>query len=187
MDLDAIVAAIMNKPGPLRLVGVDGPGGAGKSTFASLLAAAAGDAPVVHTDDFASADNPIDWWPRLLEQVIEPLTRGDAARYQRYDWPSESLAEWHTIDPAPIIIIEGVTAGRSEWADHLSYLIWIDTPRDERLQRGLERDGKDALHFWESWMADEDAHYERDPTRERADLVIDGTTPIEHSATDHHA
>ncbi len=127
MYLDELVAAILAKPGPLRLVAVDGPGGAGKSTFARELSGAAGGAPVVHTDDFAAADNPIDWWPRLLEQVIEPFALGDAAHYQRYDWPSETLTDWHTIEPAPIVIIEGVSAGRSEWAAHLSFLIWIET------------------------------------------------------------
>lgn len=63
MDLEHVVEALMERPGPVRLVAVDGPGGAGKSTFADRLAAAAGGAPIIHTDDFASADNPIDWWP----------------------------------------------------------------------------------------------------------------------------
>ncbi len=40
-----------------------------------------------------------------------------------------------------IVIIEGVSAGRSEWAAHLSLLIWIETPREERLRRAVERDG----------------------------------------------
>ena len=187
MYLDELNAAILAKPGPLRLVAVDGPGGSGKSTFARELSEAAAGAPVVHTDDFAAADNPIDWWPRLLEQVIEPLARGEAAHYQRYDWPSETLAEWHTIEPAAIVIIEGVSAGRSEWAAHLSYLIWIETPRVERLRRGVERDGIAALDDGESWMAGEDAHYERDPTRKLADVVIDGTHPVERSRKDRHA
>lgn len=52
----------------------------------------------------------------MLTQVIEPLTRGEPARHQRYDWPSESLAEWHVLEPAPIVIIEGVKAGRCELA-----------------------------------------------------------------------
>lgn len=101
--------------------------------------------------------------------------------------PPEALAEWHTIEPAPIVIIEGVSAGRSEWAANLSYLIWIETPREERLRRGVERDGIAALDDWESWMAGEEVHYERDPTRERADVVIDGTQPVERSRTDRHA
>ncbi len=175
MDLGHVVTAIMARPGPVRLVAVDGPGGAGKTTFADHLAAVAGGAPVIHTDDFASADNPIDWWPRLLSDAIEPLKRGEPAYFQRYDWPTETFAEWITVEPAPIIIIEGVSSGRSEWSHHLSYVIWIDTPHDVRLARGLERDGADALADWQSWMAAEDDHYARDPTRERADIVIDGS------------
>lgn len=38
-----------------------------------------------------------------------------------------------------------MSAGRSEWAAQLSYLIWIETPREERLRRGVERDGIAAL------------------------------------------
>lgn len=187
MDLADLLASIMAKPGPLRLVAIDGPGGAGKSTFARVLSEAAGEAPIIHTDEFAAADNPIDWWPRLLRQVIEPFARGERARYQRYDWPSETLAEWHTIEPAPIVIIEGVSAGRIEWAAHLSFVIWIETPRKERLRRGVERDGTEALGDWEFWMSEEDAHYECDPTRERADAVVDGTRPIEESRTERQA
>ena len=173
--MDTIVEEIMRRPGPVRLVAIDGPGGAGKSTFADRLASSASNAPIVHTDDFASADNPLNWWPRLLEQVIVPLKRGEPARYQRYDWQTESLAEWHTIEPVPIVIIEGVSSGRSEWVQHLAYLIWIETPRELRLTRAVARDGDEALDDWESWMSEEDAHYANDPTRERADTQIDGT------------
>jgi uridine kinase len=177
VSLATLVALIMDRPGPVRLVAIDGPGGSGKSTFAARLSSATGDAPVIHTDDFASADNPINWWPRLLEQVIGPLVSGRAAHYQRYDWPTESLAEWHTVEPSKVVIIEGVTAARSEWSRHLSFTIWIDTPREVRLARAVERDGEDALDDWEFWMGEEDDHYQRDPTRERCDVVIDGTAP----------
>lgn len=112
----------------------------------------------------------------FLEQVIEPLVDGRPACYQRYDWPTESLAEWHMVDPAPLIIIEGVSSARREWSRHLSYVIWIETSRELRLQRAVERDGPDAMDDWEFWMAEEDAHYQRDPTRERSDAVIDGAT-----------
>lgn len=93
VELAELVEDVLKRPGPFRLVTIDGPGGSGKSTFADRLSAASNGAPIVHADDFASADNPIDWWPRLLEQVIEPLADGRPAVYQRYDWPTESLAE----------------------------------------------------------------------------------------------
>jgi len=175
IDVEALVTEILQCPGPVRLVAIDGPGGAGKTTFAERLAAAAHGAPIVRTDDFASADDPIDWWPRLLTEVIEPLGRGYHGRYQRYDWSTDTLAEWSTVDRAPIVIIEGVSAGRREWVEHLSFVIWIETPSALRLQRGIERDGPSAVDQWESWMAAEDAHFARDPVRERADVIVDGS------------
>jgi uridine kinase len=172
VNREEIVAAIMRRPGPVRLVAIDGPGAAGKTTFAAALASAAGDAPVLHTDDFASADNPIDWWPRMLELAIAPLAKGRTVRFQRYDWPTETWAEWVAVEPAPIVIIEGVSAARREWREHLAFIVWMETPREIRLQRALARGGDDADDEWDDWMAAEDAHYARDPTREHADVVI---------------
>ncbi len=174
MTYASLVEQIMTVARPVRLVAIDGPGGAGKSTFARRLAVAAGGAPVVHTDDFASWDEPIDWWPRLLEQVVQPLVTGSAARYQRFDWASNRLAEWITIDTSPIVVIEGVSAGRLEWRDHLALVVWIDTDRETRLRRGLERDGDDQRQQWETWMAAEDEHFAVHRTRQRADVVVDG-------------
>jgi uridine kinase len=175
-SFERIVEQILARDRAVRLVAIDGPGGSGKTTFAAKLSAAAGGATVVHTDDFASASNPINWWPRLLEQVIIPLTGGRQAQFQRYDWDTDEMAEWHTVEPAPIVIIEGVSAGRKEWAEHLSFVIWIDTPPQVRLQRGLERGGANTVEQWREWMAAEDEHYARDPSKQRADLIVSGTS-----------
>ncbi|MEM8747675.1 MAG: AAA family ATPase [Actinomycetota bacterium] len=177
MRFSELAGLIRQRPGPVRLVAVDGPGGAGTSTFAARLSAELGEVPVVHTDDFAAADDPIGWWPRMLEQVIDPLATGRRARYQRYDWSTESLAEWVDVDRALAVIIEGVTAGRREWRHHLAFIVWVETPPEERLRRGLARDGDDALPLWEEWGAAEDVHYRNDPTRDHADVVVDGTAP----------
>ena len=159
-----------------RLIGVDGCGGAGKSTFADQLSKHLGDAPIIHTDDFASWDEPIDWWPRMKEQVVEPLVQGAEARWQRYDWEQRELAEWHTLKRGGTVIIEGVTATRKEWREQLAYSIWIDCPRDLRLKRGLERDGQKALPQWENWMAAEDKYIADQNPRDHADLVASGAS-----------
>lgn len=167
--------------GPVRLVGVDGCGGAGKTTYAARLSHAAGGAPVVHTDDFATHDEPLQWWPRMLTQVVEPLLRGEPASYHPYDWVDRRLAtDAHTVAPAPIVVIEGVGAARSAWRDRLTHAVWIDAPRDVRLRRGIARDGEELREFWREWMRAEDAYVADERPHLHADEVVDGDPTLPH-------
>lgn len=176
----ALAESIHALPGAVRLVAVDGYGGAGKSTFAARLAAALGGAAVVHTDDFATGEPGLEWWPRLEREVIVPLSAGETARYRRWDWEARRLAEWHAVAPMPAVVIEGVSSARRAAADRLAYAIWVDAPAELRLERGLERDGRGARPLWHAWMAEEDAHFAQDGTRARCDLVVDGNPGIDH-------
>jgi uridine kinase len=163
-----------------RLVAVDGPGGAGKSVFAARLAAALGDVPIVHTDDFATGKPGDEWWPRLQGQVLEPLLRGDPARFRRYDWHDKALAEWHEVPPAPAVVIDGVTSARSEVSGALTLAVWVQTARAVRLQRGLDRDGEAARPEWSRWMAQEDTHFRSDDTIARCEILVDGAPNVPH-------
>ena len=70
----SLAGSILARPGGVRLVAVDGYGGAGKSTFAARLAAALGGAAVVHTDDFATGAPGVEWWPRLEQPQPRPAS-----------------------------------------------------------------------------------------------------------------
>jgi uridine kinase len=157
-----------------RIVAVDGHGGSGKSSFARHLARALGEVPIVQTDDFASWDNPIDWWPQLLERVLIPLSRNQPARFERSRWGGERDGERVEIEPTEFVILEGVTASREAFAPYVTYSIWVEAPEQLRLQRGLERDGPEALEQWRAWVAEEDRYRVRERPDERADLVIQG-------------
>jgi uridine kinase len=158
------------------LVAIDGPGGAGKSTLAALLTSHLGDATVVPTDDFAASDDPLGWWRRMRDDVIEPIAEGRGARFRRRDFLSGQLLEWVTVPAARVTIVEGVSSSRREWSDRLCFRIWVETPREERLRRGLERDGVDARALWDGWMAAEDAFFAQDRPWERADAIVPGVT-----------
>jgi uridine kinase len=179
--LATIVAQIRAKPPPAgistKIVAVDGPGGAGKTSFAERLAREL-DAAVVHTDDFASWDNPLDWWPRLVEELLEPLARGESARYRRSRWSDDEPERWHEVEPAEYLVLEGVSASRDAFQPFLTYSIWVEAPRAVRLSRGLERDGEEARAQWEQWMAEEDEYVRRERPRERADVVVSGTAVL---------
>ena len=156
------------------VVGIDGCGGAGKSTFAASLSALLGNCSIIHTDDFASWEVPLDWYPRMLEQVMVPLSKNLSARFQRFDWPTTQLGEWHTVSPQAFVIIEGVSATRREFRPFLAFCIYVETDRETRLRRGLQRDGEATKQQWLGWMKDEDGYLERDDPISSADLVISG-------------
>ena len=157
-----------------KIIAIDGLGGAGKSVLAHQVAKAL-KAPIVPTDDFASWDEPLNWWPRLLEQVLEPLSQNKTAKYQRYDWPSRRLAEWREIKPSEFLIIEGVSSSRKVFRPYLALSVWVETLREERLRRGLERDGEEARSLWEGWMRQEDEYVANESPGESADLVVSGS------------
>ena len=171
------IRGIHSKPAPKRMavkvIAVDGPGAAGKTVLAERLAVELGGAQIVHTDDFASWDNPLNWWPELIEQALEPLASGRPARYKPTSWGGEER-EQLVIQPAEFVILEGVSSSREAFRPYLTYSIWIETPRDLRLERGLERDGEQARAQWEKWMAAEDEYIEREKPHEHADVVFPG-------------
>ena len=175
MGLAPLLSQIRSRIGAgSGVIAIDGLGGAGKSTLAAALAGELG-ATVVHTDDFASWDEPLEWWPRVLEEVLEPLSVGRPARFRRYDWDRRELAEWHEIAPGGVVILEGVSSSRVAFRPHLAFSVWVETPREVRLARGLERDGSAALPLWEGWMAAEDEWVAREHPRDSADYLVDGT------------
>lgn len=178
---DDLASEVRRTPGPVRLVGVDGCGGAGKTTFAARLARAAGDCPVVHTDDFASFDEPTQWWPRMLAEVVDPLLRGEPATFHPYDWfARRTSAAVVTVAPGAIVVIEGVGATRAAWRDRLALRVWVDAPRSLRLRRGLDRDGEHMREFWQWWMEAEDGYVAAEQPQVHAHLVVAGDPDIAH-------
>ncbi len=158
--------------GPVRLIGVDGHAGSGKSTFAGRLAATLGDAPVLRLDDIASHDELFGWTGRLLGQVIDPLSRGETAHYAPYDWRARSFGAARPLPPAPVVLIEGVGAGRAALRPYLARLLWMELPREEAWARGRARDGAEQRAFWDGWVPAERLHFADDPSRPHAHLLV---------------
>jgi uridine kinase len=174
--LDSLLRAVEASRAPdgvrTRIVAIDGPGGAGKSSLARWLADRL-HAVIVQTDQFASWDDPVDWWPSLLERVLEPLAAGVRARYQPTSWGGEERAQ-AVIEPGGTVLLEGVTASQQAFRPFLAFSIWVEADRAVRLRRGLERDGDDARAQWERWMEAEDRYVESERPAERVDLTLRG-------------
>ncbi|WP_405752559.1 hypothetical protein OHA19_33120 [Streptomyces sp. NBC_00012] len=158
--------------GPVRLIAVDGHAGSGKSTFAARLAAALGGAPVLHLDDMATHESFFTWVDRLHDQVLVPLERGECARYAPYDWTARSFGTPRGLEPEPVVLIEGVGAGRRALRPRLARLLWMDLPAAQSWERGRHRDGPALSGFWDGWTAAEAQHFSADPSRPHADTLV---------------
>ncbi|MFH8500435.1 hypothetical protein [Streptomyces coeruleorubidus] len=158
--------------GPVRLVGVDGHAGSGKTTFAAQLAAALGGAPVLRLDDIATHDELFGWTGRLLDEVIEPLAHDRTAHYAPYDWRARHFGPPRPLPPAPVVLVEGVGAGRRALRPRLALLLWMEVPREEAWARGRSRDGEEQREFWNGWVPAERRHFAGDPSRPFADLLV---------------
>ncbi|WP_371501584.1 uridine kinase [Kitasatospora sp. NBC_00374] len=175
-ELAAEYRALPPSLGPVRLVAVDGHAGSGKTTFAGRLAAALGGAPVVHLDDLATHEEPFGWVGRLRRQVLEPLAAGRTAEYRVYDWTLRRFAGVRRAPAAPVVLVEGVGAGRRALRPALAALVWMELEAKAARARGELRDGPDLAEFWAGWARAEHAHFAGDPSRPYADLRVDGVT-----------
>jgi uridine kinase len=175
--LGEVVEEVLRRQPPrgmtTRIVAVDGHGGAGKSTFAEVLAVPLGASQIVHTDDFASWDEPVHWWPLLIERVLEPLANDERARFVPTSWDGPPRAPIEIL-PGGNIVLEGVTASREAFRPYLTFAIWIETPRELCLRRGIERDGVEAEEQWQHSLTRKEAYVVRERPVDHADRVIRG-------------
>lgn len=166
--------------GRTRLLCVDGPAGSGKSTLGEALLGAAtelGSADLVHMDDLYEGWSGLgeELTERIERDLLRPLQDEQPGRYQRYDWHRGEFAEWHTVRPVDTLLLEGVGSGAASYDPLITTLVWMEAPRDLRIDRGIARDGEAVLPNWLAWMKDEEALFARERTRERADAIVDGT------------
>lgn len=157
-----------------RLLCVDGPAGSGKTTLGAEIASLAGGAAVVHMDDLFEGWRGLARVDEQLQTLLRPLAQGFSGSYRRWDWPGNAWAETVLVPPAPLLVVEGVGSGSAAHQDLITVLAWVEVPFELRMARGFERDGVGVTDHWRQWADDEARLFEREHTRERADVVLDG-------------
>ena len=192
MTPDAMVRAACSliearkREGKRLLVAIDGGAGAGKSSLARGIRDQLGSVSVVRTDDFFRPlnEHPIAHlpaeklyelyfpWERMRDEALMPLHRGETARYQRYDWSTDRLLEWISIESAEIVLVEGVFSSRPELRPMLDAVILVEAPRAERLRRVLARDPNSVDDWLTPWMFAEDWYLDQIRPQDTADLLL---------------
>ncbi|WP_233194179.1 ATP-binding protein [Cryobacterium sp. M25] len=168
--------------GVAPVVLIDGPSGAGKSTLADALVVA-WPGPLrptlVRLDDIYPGWQGLDAAVMHLgEQVLTPRRLGRPAAWRRYDWERRESAEWHPVDPARPLIVEGCGTLAAAHAPLSDIRVWLAADDRIRKQRALARDGELFRSHWDQWEAGWDAYREREAPERQATIRLAGTPDI---------
>ena len=167
------------------ILAVDGRSSAGKTTLAARIAGHVAASAVVHTDDIAWRHSRFGWADLLTDGILTPLHQGRAVAYRPPRWIEHGRPGCISV-PArcPLLIVEGVGAGRSEVTDLIDSLIWVQADSGDADRRSLARigtpGGPPAAGDLADWMAEEIPFLAAQRTWERAGVIVCGTPHLAH-------
>ncbi|WP_318617646.1 AAA family ATPase [Sporosarcina sp. YIM B06819] len=177
------------------LIGIDGLGGSGKTTYALNLKRELQNAIVIHLDDFIHTrevrynDQFKEWYcyyylqwryDYLIEKLLEPVRNGLAVHdtIELYDKPTDSYRmQTFDIPVGTTVIVEGVFLQRPELRAYFDKVIYLETDRETRMIRALDRDGyigssEDIIrHYEQRYFPAEDIYVEQCNPLVLADVV----------------
>lgn len=152
-------------------VAIDGPCASGKSTLGEALSRIFC-CPLIHMDDFflrpeqrtpERLDEPggnVDY-ERFYEQVLAPLQADRPAHYYPWQCQNGSFGPELTVQPSPLILVEGCYCMRPELRDGFQLRIWAEASLPVRRKRLLARGGVDCLaRFEQLWIPLEDRYFD---------------------------
>lgn len=155
-----------------RLICIDGPAGSGKTTLASAIASYEPTATVVHCDELLQGWRGLPGLAATVSDLVQPLALGRAGQWRRWDWVADGWAETHTVKPDGLVVLEGVGSWSPAIAPLVGLLVWVEASTEDRLARGIARDGEEMRPHWEQWRIDEDEMFARLRTRDHADVLV---------------
>ena len=181
--VDGLRVAAAPPSGRPWVVAVDGRSGAGKSTLARTVAAVVPGSAVVHTDDVAWHHSFFGWADLLADGVLTPVRRGEPVAYRPPAWDARDRPGAIEVPAGcPLLVVEGVGAGRRELAGLIDTVVWVQSDLVEAERRGIARDGgtAEAAAFWHEWMAEELPFQREQRPWERAAAAVSGTPYVPH-------
>ncbi len=157
-DATLVVAAIAGAP--VRVVGVDGRSGAGKTDLAARLAADLPAVRVVHLDDvYPGWEGLQAGLDHVATSLLAPLAAGAAGGYRRWDWLRGAPADWVEVPPladGELLVVEGCGALAEPCGAFVDLGVWCHADVATRHRRAMARDGASWAHIWTTWAGQED-------------------------------
>jgi uridine kinase len=145
---EILARAAASPPAGVRVVGITGPVGAGKSALAARLSAC-----VLSTDDylpdydrvpFRERDDPRHADFDLLAAHLACLRRGEPASVPVWSYQSHRREGTRIISPAPVVVVEGIHALYQATRELLDVKVFVEAPPEVRWERWehLEQTGQ---------------------------------------------
>lgn len=161
----------------MTLLAIDGPAGAGKTTFAAKLEAELsvnGSVRVIHMDDLYNGwdnalSNPL---AEILDRISTAHIAGREFVIKIFNWHTMAFDREERITPTDYLIIEGVGAAQQIVRETGATTYWLDIEPEIGLQRVLDRDGAHIEAQMRQWQVDQDKHFARDETRENCEFKL---------------
>jgi len=109
----------------------------------------------------------------FIEDVVMPARRdAQPVRWQRFDWATQQLADWHEIPATADLIIEGCGSITRSTTAHADLSIWINADDEARKEWALSRGGEDFERHWNLWDIQFQRFREEHAPERYASLVV---------------
>ena len=161
----------------MTLYAIDGPAGAGKTTYAAQLEAELSvnaTVKTIHMDDLYNGwDNALsNALSEILDRISTAHLAGRECVIKKFNWSTMQFDSEEIITPTDFLIIEGVGAAQQIVRESGAVTYWLDIEAEIGLQRVLARDGAHIEVQMRQWQIDQDKHFARDETRENCEFKL---------------
>jgi len=161
----------------MTLYAIDGPAGAGKTTYAAQLEAELSvnaTVKTIHMDDLYNGwDNALsNALSEILDRISTAHLAGRDCVIKKFNWSTMQFDSEEIITPTDFLIIEGVGAAQQIVRESGAITYWLDIEPEIGLQRVLARDGAHIEVQMRQWQIDQDKHFARDETRENCEFKL---------------
>ena len=171
----------------VRLIGISGGSGSGKTTIIKRIAERVSDFVFIPQDNYYKSaeniinfDHPDAFDTKLLLDHLKDLKAGKPIEMPTYDFVHHRRAvETTIVEPHRIVLLEGIMVFFEQAIrDMMDLKIYVDTPDDIRFIRRLKRDVTERGRTMESVIKQylevvRPGHYMFiEPTKEFADIII---------------
>lgn len=175
---------------PQVLLAIDGPCASGKSTLGARLEDIY-TCPLIHMDDFfltpdlrskerlSQPGGNVDY-ARFDAQVLTPLANGTSATFAPYRCQSGTFGDVITVNPSPLVVIEGVYSMRPDLRARYQLGVWVEAEWETRKKRLLERGGPEGLSRYEQrWIPMENQYFQACGVKDSCQITVSGEDETE--------